>query len=109
MGGLPGNPDWMIWSAIAVTAVGAALLLLVFYWMAEGHPVLRAVFSVGLALLVPWLVERSRRVLKGTEPAGRHAAITETRYGPWIITHEVGAVLRQLDMEDTYAGNLRLA
>jgi membrane protein implicated in regulation of membrane protease activity len=110
MGEIPdATPSWMLWSAFGVIAVGAALFLLVLFWAAEGHPALQAVMALGLTVAVPWLIERSRRVLKGTEAAGRHAAITETRYGPFIIRHEAGAVIRQLSIEDTYGDNLRLA
>lgn len=108
MGELPTTPDWMLWSAFGVVAVGAALMLLVLYWVSDGHPVLRAIFSIGICLAVPWVFERSRRVLKGTEQAGRHAADTEAPRGTWGTKHDVWALLEQLDMENTYEHNLRL-
>lgn len=109
MGELPNNPGWMLWSAFAVIAVGAALMMMVLYWISDGHPILRALFSAGLCLAIPWVIERSRRVLKGTEPAGRHAADTEAPRGPWVTRHDVWTLLEQLDMEGTYEHNLRLA
>jgi hypothetical protein len=109
MGEIPdATPSWMLWSAFGVMVIGALLLLWVLYNLSDGHPLLQGLFTAGLTLAVPWLIERSRRVLKGTEPAGRHVA-TETRFGAFVITHDAGAVIRQLSMEDTYAGNLRLA
>lgn len=111
MGEFPTTPSWMLWSALGVTALGALLLLMVMYWLAEGHPVLQAVLTLGLMCLLAWTLERSRRALRGAESAGRHAAGegTEINYGAWFVSHFSGAVLDQLSIEDTYADNLRLA